>query len=301
MNVAYIFGEWIGTMCLEKYLFSGIMWLLLALLAVPVWIGCCCVLSVLMVQILGNIIQSKETYQLPFTLIAIRLWDIFGRIWHGYEVHGIENLPEGPALIIYYHGVLSLDYIFFALRLYLLKKRFCHSVVHKIIMKIPGLRKGFERLHLITTKEACLSALQCDLLGIAPGGAQEGLLSDENYSVIWGKHTGFAQVAIEAKVPIIPLFTKNTREAYKWLGSARALRYLYENFRLILFPVCGGFPVKWDTYIGEPIPYDPNTTAEELAKKTKIALETLIDKHQKRPGSVGRALLERFSNHRKND
>jgi hypothetical protein len=32
-------------------------------------------------------------------------------------------------------------------------------------------------------------------------------------------------------------------------------------------PIYGGFPVKLVTYVGEPIPYDPNLTPEELAKK----------------------------------
>lgn len=29
----------------------------------------------------------------------------------------------------------------------------------------------------------------------------------------------------------------------------------------------GGFPVKLRTYLGDPIPYDPKVTAEELAEK----------------------------------
>lgn len=45
------------------------------------------------------------------------------------------------------------------------------------------------------------------------------------------------------------------------------LRQLYESTRLPLTPPYGGFPVKFRTYIGEPIPYDPNTTAEELVEK----------------------------------
>ncbi|XP_060134179.1 transmembrane protein 68-like [Zootoca vivipara] len=46
--------------------------------------------------------------------------------------------------------------------------------------------------------------------------------------------------------------------------------------------------------IGDPIPYDPNITATELAVKTKTALENLRDRHQKMPGNILRALSERF-------
>lgn len=47
------------------------------------------------------------------------------------------------------------------------------------------------------------------------------------------------------------------------------MKWLYERFRLLVLPIYGGFPVKLCTYIGEPIPYDPNVTAKELAEKVR--------------------------------
>lgn len=38
------------------------------------------------------------------------------------------------------------------------------------------------------------------LLGVLPGGTREALFSDENYDFLWGKRTGFAHVARDAKV-----------------------------------------------------------------------------------------------------
>ena len=39
------------------------------------------------------------------------MWMAFGSMWYGYEVHGWENIPdEGPALIVYYHGAVPVDY-----------------------------------------------------------------------------------------------------------------------------------------------------------------------------------------------
>ena len=51
-----------------------------------------------------------------------------------------------------------------------------------------------------------------EYLGIAPGGAFEGLFGDSNYPVLWGQRAGFARVAIKADKPIIPVFTENIRE-----------------------------------------------------------------------------------------
>uniref|UniRef100_A0A8C9EP42 Transmembrane protein n=1 Tax=Pavo cristatus TaxID=9049 RepID=A0A8C9EP42_PAVCR len=47
------------------------------------------------------------------------------------------------------------------------------------------------------------------------------------------------------------------------------LRKLYERIRLPVVPMYGWFPVKLRTFIGEPIPYDPDMTAEELTAKVR--------------------------------
>ncbi|XP_051053662.1 transmembrane protein 68 isoform X2 [Phodopus roborovskii] len=144
-------------------------------------------------------------------------------------------------------------------------------------------------------REKCVEILRSGhLLAISPGGVREALLSDETYNIIWGNRKGFAQVAIDAKVPIIPMFTQNIREGFRSLGGTRLFKWLYEKFRYPFAPMYGGFPVKLRTYLGDPIPYDPKITAEELAEKTKNAVQALIDKHQRIPGNIRSALLDRF-------
>lgn len=48
---------------------------------------------------------------------------------------------------------------------------------------------------------------------------------------------------------------------------AGLFRWAYERFRLPVAPIYGGFPVKFRTFLGDPIPYDPNVNAAELAEK----------------------------------
>lgn len=76
-------------------------------------------------------------------------------------------------------------------------------------------------------------------------------------------------------------------------------KWLYEKFRYPFAPMYGGFPVKLRTFLGDPIPYDPEVTAEELAEKTKNAVQALIDKHQRIPGNIRSALLDRFHKEQK--
>ncbi len=56
------------------------------------------------------------TAQLMRRLVAA-VWDAHGRIFHGYEVVGMEKLPPGgPAFLVYYHGTLPLDAYYFTAR-----------------------------------------------------------------------------------------------------------------------------------------------------------------------------------------
>ena len=113
--------------------------------------------------------------------------------------------------------------------------------------------------------------------------------------VEWKSRVGFAKIALEAKVPIIPVFTKNIRESVRTISCGRPLmKWIYDKTRLPCAPIYGGFPVKMTTFIGDPIPYNSEDTPEELRDKCKKALEDLIEKHQRIPGSICLALFERF-------
>ena len=164
---------------------------------------------------------------------------------------------------------------------------------YRSLMEIPGLDPVREHFNLFPgTRESCIELLKWDrvlvvkelltplclprdgsLLGIAPGGAREAYFGDSNYPILWGsrwvslshqsKHPkiyrqGFAKCAIDAGVPIIPIFTENIREATLCLSGrmnvGRGLwEYLYETTKMPLVPMYGLFPVKLRTHLGKPI------------------------------------------------
>uniref|UniRef100_A0A8C0UVG7 Transmembrane protein 68-like n=1 Tax=Cyanistes caeruleus TaxID=156563 RepID=A0A8C0UVG7_CYACU len=308
----YALEEWTAVEFLKKYLFHVIVGSLtisaiLVFFIVPLTI----VFFIYLTNILLLIYQrnnelkgdplSDDWNDMRKTIASF--WDIYARVWHGYELHGVENIPQGPGLVVFYHGATPVDYIYFSARLHIMKKRRCSVVADHFVFRLPGFRILLEVFGVIHgPKEACVRTLEeGHLLAIAPGGLREALFSDEMYTILWSDRKGFAQVAIDAKVPIIPMFTQNVREGFRTLGGIKILRSLYERIRLPVVPLYGGFPVKLRTFIGEPIPYDPNMTAEELAEKTKAAVQALIEKHQKIPGNIFRALMERFQTQKKED
>jgi len=227
------------------------------------------------------------------------LWELQGTIWHGYEVQGLEHIPtEGPVLIVFYHGALPIDFYYLFAKIWLYRNRRVRVVADHFVFKIPGLGTLLEALEIQPSSFAtCQKMLEeGHVLAVSPGGVREALFGDHNYHLIWKERKGFARVAIQAKTAVIPMFTKNCREAVRAMALGRRfLSYIYEKTRLPLVPIYGMFPVKMITYLGEPIPYDPDVTPEILASRVKKEIETLIEENQRRPGSITRAFLDRFT------
>uniref|UniRef100_A0A914D2X1 Phospholipid/glycerol acyltransferase domain-containing protein n=1 Tax=Acrobeloides nanus TaxID=290746 RepID=A0A914D2X1_9BILA len=224
-------------------------------------------------------------------------WDGVGSLWHGYEVNGLENIPdEGPALFVSYHGTLPIDAYYLISKCILFKKRTLHLVGDKFIFKIPGWGK-ICKVFCITpgTVEDCVANLkEGNLLCIYPGGVREALFSPpESYQIMWGKRLGFAKVVLGANVPVIPMFTENCRDTFRTLNW-NIFRRLYEKTRLPLCPIYGGFPVKMITHLGAPLYFEPTTTPEAVRHQVKKEVAELIRIHQRLPGSILGGIAQRF-------
>ncbi|XP_062986804.1 DGAT1/2-independent enzyme synthesizing storage lipids-like [Elgaria multicarinata webbii] len=295
----YILEGWTGIEYLEEYLSYVVYltWLFTPLLVafiLPTITFLLLYISVIILHIYKRRTDLKEAYLNDFwdgaRQMVSTVWYVHGRIWNGYELHGLEKIPDGPALIVFYHGATPLDFYYLLAVTLLRKKRIFHVVADHFVFSLPGFKLLLDVFGVLRgSKEECEKALKNgNLLAISPGGVREALFSNENYNLMWGNRKGFAQVAIDARVPIIPMFTQNIRENIRTLGGLKIFRWIYEYFRLPIVPMYGNFPVKLRTYIGDPIPYEPNTTAEELAKKgeeekkKKTFCKTIMDLNVKK-------------------
>ncbi|XP_066257501.1 DGAT1/2-independent enzyme synthesizing storage lipids isoform X1 [Euwallacea similis] len=224
------------------------------------------------------------------------IWDAHGWIWHGYELEGIENLPiNGPALIIYYHGAIPIDIYYFLAKICLTRNRIVHTVADHFLFKIPGFSILADCMKVIPgTVQTCSRLLkEGNYLAIAPGGVYEAQFSI-NYSLMWKKRLGFAKAAIDSKVPVIPVFTENLREAFRTVHFGRKIFLkLYSWTKFPCAPLYGGFPVKMVTHIGRPIFYEPGITPEILQQKVATAIEDLVLRHQRLPGNILLSILDR--------
>ena len=240
---------------------------------------------------------GAETWDKCRAAMAL-LWDCHGWIWHSYEVCGLDKIPvDGPAVIVYYHGAIPVDYYYLNSRFLLYKKRLMWTIAADFLFKIPGWRLMLEVINAIPGNvQECAKLLQDgQIIAVSPGGVREAQFSSEYYQLVWNGRIGFARVACLGKAPIIPVFTQNIREAFRTFPFFRGnFRAIYEKTKLPILPIFGWFPVKLRTYIGDPIEYDPDATPEEVAEKTAKAPNDLIRENQKLPGSIVYAMAERF-------
>jgi len=172
-----------------------------------------------------------------------------------------------------------------------------NSVVDNFLFKVPGFKIFLEAFSCTpgTVDSLAEQLSQGKTLGLAPGGVYEAQFGDHEYKILWRERLGFARAALKANVPILPVFTENIREAFRVFPLGGSFFYwLYLKTRLPLRPLFGGFPVKLRTHIGEPIYPEENMTPEMLRDRCQDALEKMIARHQRIPGSIWRGLFDRF-------
>ena len=214
----------------------------------------------------------------------------FGEFYNQYKINGLEHIPKnGPALMVFYHGLVPLDFWYFGLKLYLETGRHPSALIDRWLFKTPGLAWFARAVGGVSAeKEVALKMLkEGRLVGVSPGGTREAISGRKNnYRLVWGNRMGFAKLALESGAPIIPGFTENVEGLYHApFADHPFFQNLYEKTRLPLVPIIGlgplPFPVKLTTWLGEPIFPKTGEAPEELAARTRQAIEILIENHQR--------------------
>ena len=227
----------------------------------------------------------------------------FGRRWNAFEVRGAEHIPlDRPALIVFYHGLLPIDAMYFGSWFYQHHGRLIRVLAEKLLFKVPGLSELATHMGAVAgTRDAALNLLnEGHLVGVSPGGVREAIAGRaQAYQLVWGDRLGFAKVALQAGVDIIPAFAENIDEAYRSPGvNHPAIQGFYERTRVPAVPLLGlgllPFPVKLRSWVGAPIRSQPGESPESLRARTAAAIEGLISAHQGPRPRLPRALLQRL-------
>ncbi|XP_012559442.1 DGAT1/2-independent enzyme synthesizing storage lipids [Hydra vulgaris] len=224
--------------------------------------------------------------------------NLLAKYWHAHDVVGLENIPDkGPALLCIYHGTLPIDVYYILAKLQLSKRRRLKVVVDHFLFRLPGLKNLLEVFGCFTgpATECVRTLRKGHLLAILPGGVREAIFATDEYDLKWNNRQGFAKVALASRVPIIPVFTTNSRESFKVVKCVQGIfQKVYETTKIPLVLYYGGFPVKMTTYFGPKIDYDLNMSPKEVSDLCADAISNMIKEYQRTPGTVIGGLKDRW-------
>ncbi len=174
------------------------------------------------------------------------------RMYFRGEVTGLENIPEGPVLLVGNHsgGTLIADTFVFAQAFYQhfgADRRF-HQLAHDLVFAVPGVRAMLSRYGTIpASPENMREALARDAaLLVYPGGDHETYRpSWESDEIDFAQRKGFVKLALELGTPIVPVVAIGGQETALFLGQGRGLarRLQLDRFLLKVLPAQIGFPL----------------------------------------------------------
>jgi 1-acyl-sn-glycerol-3-phosphate acyltransferase len=214
------------------------------------------------------------------------LTGLLRRLWFRVETHGIGQLPDGPFLLAAHHGshVLSWDgaMIVTVCLLDADPPRLVHGMAEHRLMQLPLLGHAARRIGAVDGNPAdCLALLRAGAAVLAfPEGVRAlGRRFRDRYRIErFG--TGFARVALEAGVPVVPVVAIGSEEEAPLFANPAWLR------RLLRVPVAPltptlvlPLPVKYRIHFGAPIRLAGPPTGANVAReaaRVRDALEALV-------------------------
>ena len=197
--------------------------------------------------------------------VVRRVGRLFGpRAYFGLSIHGLEALPPPPAMLVSNHsgGTLIPDVWGLGVAWYrhFGKARPLYVLGHELIFSTERTGRFFERCGVLRASNATarrVLAAGRDLLALPGGDVDTWRPYKDRYKVCFAGRKGYARLAIEAGVPLVPVAHAGAHETLRVLTSGRRLAKwlgLQRVFRAQVFPVHLSLP--WGLAVG-PLPHLP--------------------------------------------
>jgi 1-acyl-sn-glycerol-3-phosphate acyltransferase len=218
-------------------------------------------------------------------------------------LEGVEHIPrEGGALIVSNHALFALDTAVLGALLVRDLERSPRFLADRMLWKIPGFRQIITAIGALPGEPRAAEELlrRGELVVVYPGGVDDSLkLSGERYQLKWKQRSGFARVAMAAKVPIIPVVGFGIDEMYRVVGYERFLgRRMFGSPRYDLPIAFGAFgsvlprPVKQTFRALPPIDTTGDASSAEDVERVRKATKDALEAHLvalRTPATVARA------------
>jgi 1-acyl-sn-glycerol-3-phosphate acyltransferase len=241
----------------------------------------------------------------PAAVEATLRWvgSLFGEgRYFGLDARGFENVPPAPVMLASNHsgGTTIPDVWGFAVAWY---RRFgatrpLHVLTHEIILATETTGRYFARRGALRSSWAAageaISGYGRDVL-VMPGGDLDAWRPHRRrYRVEFGGRVGYARLALELGVPIVPVANAGPHETLwvisdgRWVARAMGLHAL---FRAEIWPLHVSLPwglalgpwphvplpARFSYRVGEPIRPEPGDDARSLDARVRGAVQSLLD------------------------
>lgn len=137
-------------------------------------------------------------------------------------LEGAHNLPrQGGALVVSNHALFALDTAVLAALVVRDVGRYPRLLADRNLWKIPGFRQMIAAVGALPGEPRAAESLlrSGELVFVYPGGVDDSLkLSDQRYVLQWKQRAGFAKVALQAGVPIVPVVGLGIDDMYSVVG-----------------------------------------------------------------------------------
>ena len=198
----------------------------------------------------------------------------FLKRWHRAEVRGLDNFPNGGALVVSNHsgGLFAMDVPVFASGFYdrFGYERPVYTLSHDMLMVGPTgaffKKTGFIPANHKNADEALRSG---GVVVVFPGGDYDVYRPSLSANKIdFGGRTGYVKAAINAGVPIVPTVGIGGQESQLFLTRgtdiAKALGPVARAFRTKILPVSFGFPFGLSVVLPVNVPLPTKITMKAL-------------------------------------
>lgn len=190
--------------------------------------------------------------------------DILQNINQSFVLHSSENIPKGQCIFLCHpHGIMGLSWFYHLCHPF---QGWGHSekrpylALHSILFKFPFLRELMRSYGCIESSEEVLRSHieKGDSVAIITGGAEEMMYSDEGeLKLILKKRKGYARLAKDFGIPIVPLISRNENNivpqhsSFLWKG----LNDFLFRFARLCFPLPSLKAIRtWMQILHAPLP-----------------------------------------------
>lgn len=147
--------------------------------------------------------------------------DIEKNLQQSFILSGLEKIPAEPALFLCHpHGLIGYSWMLhfcYEISPWPLNKSKPLVAIHSILFRIPIVRDILEQFRCIEAKEEIIKnhLKQGRSVAIVTGGIEEMVYNgDKTLKLVLKKRKGYARIAKECNVPIVPMFTVGENELF---------------------------------------------------------------------------------------